>query len=225
MRRFNPLFGAKSSRSKLMLAPALLLPLLQGGCRTLPPEDSGPTGSPRPTESATLDSGHRQDLRNAADRLLGLMGQRLALMHEVARWKWAARKPIADPARERELLDRVARRSRSKGLDPAFARGFFAAQMEAGKLVQRADFDRWQAEMPAAFPEARDLALVRRDIDALNERLMDALAAAAPRFADPAIQVLLKDAADRILAGDGIDDAVRETAMAPLTYRYTSINP
>ena len=30
------------------------------------------------------------------DRLLGLMQQRLTLMHEVARWKWNAGQPVTD---------------------------------------------------------------------------------------------------------------------------------
>src|SRR5258706_226968 len=67
------------------------------------------------------------------DRLLRLMEQRLALMHEVARWKWDAGKPITDPERERELLQSVVERGRGKGLDPDLVRPFFAAQMEAAR--------------------------------------------------------------------------------------------
>src|SRR5262249_40615492 len=44
--------------------------------------------------------------RDLADleRLLRLMRQRLALMDNVARWKWNTGKPITDAHRERELL-------------------------------------------------------------------------------------------------------------------------
>src|SRR5262245_39394913 len=75
---------------------AVLLSLTLSGCR---PRSS--------TSSAALD------------RLLNLMRERLVLMHEVARWKWTEKRPIADPARERDLLDRLAARARDRGLSEA----------------------------------------------------------------------------------------------------------
>ena len=62
------------------------------------------------------------------DRLLRLMGQRLALVQEVARCKWNACLPVTDAQRERELLHSVVERGRGKGLDPEQLRSFFAAQ-------------------------------------------------------------------------------------------------
>ena len=56
------------------------------------------------------------------DRLLGLMQQRLALMHDVARWQWKAGQPITDPKRERELLQSVVERGRGKGVEPKLVR-------------------------------------------------------------------------------------------------------
>ena len=52
------------------------------------------------------------DASVAADieRLLGLMRQRLLIMHEVARWKWHHRQPITDTVREAELLERTDQR-------------------------------------------------------------------------------------------------------------------
>src|SRR5262249_32528217 len=46
------------------------------------------------------------------DRLLRLMGQRLALMQEVARCKWNACLPVTDAEREHELLKSVVERGR-----------------------------------------------------------------------------------------------------------------
>lgn len=147
------------------------------------------------------------------DALLDLMRQRLNLMHEVARWKWNAGKPIADPARERELLDRVATRGRVFGLPEDFVRRFFAAQIEAGKRIQGADFARWRAAGQGGFTGIRDLAAVRGQIDALNERLLAVLAkaAAGPIPPDSALQ-----RAERLLVGDGIDEGVRSIVVAPL---------
>ena len=79
----------------------------------------------------------RHDLATL-DRLLRLMQQRLTLMHEVARWKWNAGQPVTDAERERELLHSVVEGGRGKGLDPELVRSFFAAQLEAARLVQQA---------------------------------------------------------------------------------------
>src|SRR4051812_29797952 len=96
------------------------------------------------------------------DDLLGLMRSRLEVMHDVARWKWAAKSPIEDPGREAASLRDVADRGSALGLEPAMARAFFGAQIEAAKLVQRADFRRWEADGRGPEGEAPDLAGVLR---------------------------------------------------------------
>ena len=104
----------------------------------------------------------------ALDQLLKLMKQRLTLMHEVASWKWNANEPIAAPQRERELLDSVMRQGRAKGLDAKFVRSFFAAQIEAARSVEQADFDRWKAgkRKPAGgHDESRRIAAADRRIE------------------------------------------------------------
>ena len=152
------------------------------------------------------------------DRLLGLMRSRLAVMHEVARRKWADRSPIEDPGREAALLRDVAERGGALGLDPSTTRAFFGAQIEAAKIVQRADFRRWEAEHRGADPDAPDLAKVLRpQIDALNRDLLAALARAMPSLqGGGAAEARIRVRADEILAGDGIDDAVRAEAIRPL---------
>jgi chorismate mutase-like protein len=149
------------------------------------------------------------------DRLLRLMEQRLALMHDVARWKWNAGKPITDPKRERELLQSVVERGWGKGLDPDLVRSFFAAQMEAARLVQQADFDRWKAKEQKPFADTTSLAVLRRRIDDLNRELIDALAEVRPWLSGLSVQQALPQRAEEILIGDGLA-GVRETAIAPL---------
>ena len=111
----------------------LLVSLAARGCR--------PAGAP---------DGPRRDLADL-DRLLRLMRERLALMHDVARWKWNAGQPVTDHQREHDLLRSVVERGRGKGLGPALVRSFFAARMEAARLVQQADFDRWKANKQEPF--------------------------------------------------------------------------
>jgi chorismate mutase-like protein len=156
------------------------------------------------------------------DRLLRLMEQRLALMHEVARWKWSAGNPIADPQREREVLESVVQRGRGKGLDSDLVRPFFEAQMEAARLVQQADFERWQAHKQEPFADTTSLAVLRQRIDDLNGELIDALAELRPWLSGLTVQQALPQRAKEILTGNGLD-SVRETAIAPL--RATSPRP
>jgi chorismate mutase len=158
----------------------------------------------------------RHDLAGI-DRLLHLMEQRLTVMHEVARSKWNTGKPITDPQRERELLQSVAELGRNKGLDPELVRSFFAAQMEAARLVQRADFDRWEAKRQEPFADPTSLQVLRQQIDTLNSELIDALAEVRPRLFGPTVQQALPQRAKEILAGDDLA-GVREAAIAPLRH-------
>ncbi|MDB5311477.1 MAG: chorismate mutase [Gemmataceae bacterium] len=175
------------------------------GCRAEPPP--GPTAQVSATPDLTTVS-----------RVLAVMNDRLAVMHDVARWKWAEGRPIADPARETQLLDRVAARGREKGLDPTFVRTLFAAQIEASKQLQQADFGRWKTSPPpaAAVPP---LAVLRERIDAIDHQLLDSLTAAEHTLTDPLVRGQIPGLADTILTGDGVDPSVRATTIGPLLGR------
>ena len=149
------------------------------------------------------------------DRLLRLMQQRLTLMHEVARWKWNAGQPITDPQRERELLQSVVEHGRARGLSPVLVRSFFSAQMEAARLVQQGDFDRWKANMQEPFANVTSLAVLRQRIDHLNRELIDALAELGASLSGQTVQEALPQLAEEILTGNDLA-VVREIAIAPL---------
>jgi chorismate mutase len=174
----------------------LLLALATGGCRPVAAPD---TSQPNLAK---------------LDRLLRLMEQRLLLMHDVARWKWSAGKSILDAQRERELLRSVVEQGRDSGLEPQLVRSFFAAQMEAARLVQQADFERWKTkkEKPTA---SKDLAVLRRRIDELNRELIDALAEVGPCLSEQRVQEALPERAEEILSGNELDE-VRDTAISAL---------
>ncbi|MBL8797280.1 MAG: gamma subclass chorismate mutase AroQ [Planctomycetia bacterium] len=151
------------------------------------------------------------------DRLLHAMRQRLLLMHDVARWKWNEQQPLTDAARETAFLDRTQARGRTQGLDETLVRTFFQAQIEAAKQVQASDFERWQAEGRGKFANVPDLASEQRPrIDAASDDLLDALADAQPSLTSGAFRRQLAARAAGILAGEGITDRVRETALTPL---------
>jgi chorismate mutase len=92
------------------------------------------------------------------DALLGLIRERLDVMHDVARWKWAKKVPVEDPEREAALLKDVAEKGVALGLDPEITRAFFRAQIEAAKIIQRNDLGRWELDGLASVGEAPDLA-------------------------------------------------------------------
>jgi chorismate mutase-like protein len=149
------------------------------------------------------------------DRLLRLMERRLALMHDVARWKWKAGKPIEDPKRESELLQGVVERSRGKGLHPDLVRSFFAAQMAAARLVQQADFDRWKAKEQEPHADTTSLETLRQRIDQLNGELIDALADIFPWLSAVTVQQALPQRAEEILSGNDLA-SVRDMTITPL---------
>jgi chorismate mutase-like protein len=114
----------------------------------------------------------------AAQALATLVDERLLLMPDVARYKWNRKQAIEDPPRERALLDAIREQAPRYGLDPARAAAFFAAQIEASKLLQRELFFAWQANGQGDFAVVKDLAAeIRPRLDALNPQLLAALAA------------------------------------------------
>jgi chorismate mutase len=192
----------------------LVLALALGGCArpANPPADRG---AEREQPSAASAAGGQRTL----DALVSLMGERLLVQHEVARSKWHANLPITDPKREQELLDRAETQGRALGLEPAFVREFFRAQMAAGKLVQQADFAAWQrgeTPPPAAGP---DLKALRLRIDGLNRKLMQALKEASLGPKQERDRRAVQARADALLQGPGITAEVRKAACAPLLGR------
>ncbi len=119
--------------------------------------------------------------------LLDAMRQRLKIMHDVARWKWNAAKAIEDTERERQLLQQLERQGRKFNLTPAETRRIMKAQIEAGKRIQRADWNSWRREQHKPFDDVPDLKReLRPRIDRASEQLLAAFAALREPLADPA---------------------------------------
>ena len=173
-------------RSALVVAALLVL---VAGCSD--PPSAPPTDAVGPTSAAPPE----------VERLLELMGDRLALMHDVARTKWNAKRPVGDPEREQVLLREMEEEWQEHGLALEFTRAFFAAQIAAARRVQEDDLARWRAEGCGPFAGAPDLAALRRHIDGLNRDLLGALAEARPRLGDASTRDQLLRWAREALAG------------------------
>ena len=105
-------------------------------------------------------------------------------MPEVAAIKYRQQTPIADPAREQDVLDRTVAEAAALNLDGPAAREFLGVQIRMARAVQEACFTRWQAAT-APPPPARDLVTVLRpELDALVRELLPAVYLATDALAN-----------------------------------------
>jgi chorismate mutase len=154
------------------------------------------------------------------DKLLVLMNERLALMHDIARWKWNHGHPITDPVREQHLFENLEKQGQAHGLSPDETKAFFQAQVHAGKLIQQRWVDEWKAAQQPPFENVPELATVLRPrIDELNTSLMTVLAKLQPQLATSEAQTAIRRRSAVLLIGLKIDDDVRRQAIEPLVKR------
>ena len=108
--------------------------------------------------------------------LLDAMAQRLAVADQVARSKHDSGKPVLDEARERQVLEDVTQAAKAADVSPTTAQTFFAAQMEANKLVQYGLLDAWRRGAQPLPAASADLAALRSQLNTLQTRLLADLA-------------------------------------------------
>ena len=84
----------------------------------------------------------------AAQSLVQAIDERLTLMRDVAAAKWLSGAPILDAAREADVLQRVAVRAESLGLDSVTTQAFFAGQMRLARDRPAALARRMEAGRP-----------------------------------------------------------------------------
>jgi chorismate mutase len=118
--------------------------------------------------------------------LLNSITERLAIADQVALSKWDSKKPVEDKQREQEVLASVAAQAPNYKLDPAVAEQFFAAQIEANKLVQYTRLSDWQFMGKAPdLPRPDLVGKIRPQLDQLQKRLLQQLADFAPQRNNP----------------------------------------
>ncbi len=155
---------------------------------------------------------------DARAQLVQLIDARLALMPDVARYKWNAKAAIEDLPREQEVLVSLGREAATLGLRADSTERFLRAQIEASKQVQRELFARWEAQGVGRFAQVPDLAReIRPQLDALTSRLLRALAAYQQGRGAASNGIERSDLG--MLTSDGISPASVEIAVAPLLER------
>jgi 4-amino-4-deoxychorismate mutase len=80
----------------------------------------------------------RQRIDDIDDRILALLGERFAVVRDVAAFKGPRGIPAVIPARVDEVKERCADQAAGRGLDPAFVRRLFGLLIEeACQLEER----------------------------------------------------------------------------------------
>lgn len=150
------------------------------------------------------------------EALLKLINKRLLVAPLVAKSKWNTKAPIDDPAREKIILDNVDIQSEKVGVDQAFARNFFQAQFEAGKIVQRRLHHQWQVQNLGPFDPVPELATeVRPVLDSLTPLLLVELKKITPCSCSNRSLKRFKNDAREIISS-AFDDQVVKTAIEPI---------
>ncbi|MFD0415608.1 chorismate mutase [Streptomyces sp. NPDC127108] len=176
-----------SSVGRLLAAGGVAAALLLGGGTAI-------AAPAVPDARAAASTGPYAQLRPLSD----LSARRLATADLVAAAKYGTGSPIDDPARERQVLDAVARQAEQIGADPEATVRIFRDQIEANKVVQRALHRRWDADPASAPTERPDLAKVREEINRVNGELVHAIAASEPARAAPYCHGLLAAATAQV---------------------------
>jgi chorismate mutase-like protein len=149
-----------------------------------------------------------EPLRQAID-------QRLLLAQDVARAKWNAQAAIEDLPREEQVIAAAVRQGGVLGLPEAWIRTVFRAQIDASKTVQRALYERWQAEGTGRFDDAPDLGkTIRPELDRLTTQLLRAMADNQALLHDDGRQADVA-AAMHALQARAINPAAAGQALAP----------
>ncbi|MFD7845739.1 chorismate mutase [Nocardia sp. NPDC059764] len=118
----------------------------------------------------------------SAERLVGLLAERLATADTVAAIKWEAavrdggEPVIDDPGREAAIYDAMAQAGAERGLPGGLVRQVFQGQIEANKIAQRGLVTEWRYGLAVAGVPGGDLADVRPVIDGLNTAILAELA-------------------------------------------------
>ncbi len=184
--------------------------------------ESAATPSVAPSPPAIVQS---EPAQQQVAQVVDLMEARLALMHDVARWKWNAQRPIEDLPREAELLDRLAALADDRWqIPPVETRAFFQAQLDAGKRIQQANYAAWEEINPRpSFDDVPDLPTEQRPkLDEVSENLLAAWRQLRSRLPESSVQRVLQAKRHSLLASQDIADLALAEAIGPLLTQATN---
>jgi len=156
------------------------------------------------------------------DYVFFLMQKRLAIMHEVARWKWNTKTAIEELPFEKQLLKKIGKLASAYGLEKSWALNFFHAQTEAAILLQQRDFAIWEEQEIKEFENTADLYTeIKPYLERMNKQIIEAIVDIAPYLEDTGIMSLVPAQPLSFRPYDFIDVDVWQKAIEPF-YEYKS---
>jgi chorismate mutase len=124
-----------------------------------------------------LGTSWAQDASEKLQPLVETSARRLGIAQQIALAKWDSQAPVEDVAREAQVITAAAKDGESRGLDRAFVADFFAAQIEANKLVQYSLLANWRrVGMAPAHKPINLAATIRPELDEMQKDLIKELA-------------------------------------------------
>ena len=130
-------------------------------------------------------------------RLIETSERRLALAEQVALAKWDSDAPVEDPAREAQVVMYAVKQGEARSLDRILVADFFAAQIEASKVIQYHLLGEWRRRGVAPAHKPIDLGAVRQQLDRIQLDLIQALADTADPRAAPTCRIDVAKAAGK----------------------------
>ena len=112
-----------------------------------------------------------------SDSICRAIADRLSVMKDVAAYKYAQGLPIETRDRENEVIERFSSAVQLENLPKDYVENIIVDQIEAAKLVQTNYIAGWKNGRFPVEPQNAPLSVIRTQIDEINSRLIDSLAA------------------------------------------------
>lgn len=119
----------------------------------------------------------QESLQNTtlSETISALIEKRLSLAKELSTYKWNAKEPIDQIQEEEAFLEQMENKALPKSSDAKLIKGFFAAQIEASKMVNMEQFEEWVkagVDKHAYAPEKSNL---EKQIEMIDQALLNVL--------------------------------------------------
>ncbi|KAL3102775.1 hypothetical protein niasHT_021442 [Heterodera trifolii] len=108
--------------------------------------------------------------------IVGVANKRLMLAKDVVSYKYLNSKPIDDPKREKDLLEKVLEQGQKAGIGNNYGEEFFQDQMDANKMIQKGYEKEWNKKKSSPPEKVPDLLVeTRPKVTAATEEMILAL--------------------------------------------------
>lgn len=124
------------------------------------------------------------DVSNS-DSTCRAIADRLSVMKGVAAYKYAEGLPIEDRDRENEIIERFSTAAQFENLPKEYVTNIIVDQIEAAKLIQTHYITGWENGWFQVEPQSEPLSIIRTQIDEINARLINSIAAGLKNEACP----------------------------------------